>query len=448
MSIGVVFSDEFRKSVSTSPKFSSRFAVVMDLLNAYNILNHVLRIPPLTWTRRDAFESLSAFHSADYLDSLYKLQEIYQARSEPEISQSDEELFDSYGLSYDCPGFATVFDYAVSTVRGSLAAADALIKGYCSIAINWAGGWHHAKRSEASGFCYLNDIVLSIQRFLKSSSENQLGLNNHSDSPSNRILYVDLDLHHGDGVEEAFWYSPRVVTFSVHHASPGFFPGTGTWVQSDENDGNPVFPSGAGRGRYAAFNLPLAEGADDNLWSNAVCPVLNLLYTLIHPIYVVVQCGSDCLATDPHQTFNLTNRYPAVDDPTDEDSEIEICMSGYLRALKQILSWQVPTLILGGGGYNFPDTARLWTKLTALAIEHKEGVFSIPPEIPDHSFLSLYGPDFGVNISRLPRINYNRMEEIKAHHHRLLLQACSYASLNGLKVTREELENKLQNSSF
>ncbi|CAL8079199.1 unnamed protein product [Calicophoron daubneyi] len=116
-----------------------------------------------------------------------------------------------------------------------------------------------------------------------------------------------------------------------------------------------------------------AEGADDNLWSNAVCPVLNLLYTLIHPIYVVVQCGSDCLATDPHQTFNLTNRYPAVDDPTDEDSEIEICMSGYLRALKQILSWQVPTLILGGGGYNFPDTARLWTKLTALAIEHKEG---------------------------------------------------------------------------
>lgn len=121
------------------------------------------------------------------------------------------------------------------------------------MAINWAGGWHHAKRSEASGFCYLNDIVLAIHHLLTHTSSLSNDL-----YPTNlgRVLYLDFDLHHGDGVEEAFWYSPRVVTFSVHHASPGFFPGTGTYTSTDL-DGHYLFPNGANRGKFSAFNLPL-----------------------------------------------------------------------------------------------------------------------------------------------------------------------------------------------
>ncbi|VDP34462.1 unnamed protein product [Echinostoma caproni] len=117
------------------------------------------------------------------------------------------------------------------------------------VALNFAGGWHHAKRSEAAGFCYLNDIVLAIHHFLARPTD--------LPSSRNRVLYVDFDLHHADGVEQAFWYSAHVVTFSVHHAAPGFFPGTGMEIQSDANDRTAQFAHGAGRGQFSAFNLPL-----------------------------------------------------------------------------------------------------------------------------------------------------------------------------------------------
>ena len=121
---------------------------------------------------------------------------------------------------------------------------------FFQIAINWAGGWHHAKRSEASGFCYLNDIVLGAQRLLSSPKF------------SGRLLYVDFDLHHGDGVEEAFAYTSRVVTFSVHHGAPGFFPGSGV---ADSTTGD--YFKGARGGRFSCFNLVLGTFSLDFFFS-------------------------------------------------------------------------------------------------------------------------------------------------------------------------------------
>ncbi|VDQ06772.1 unnamed protein product [Trichobilharzia regenti] len=177
--------------------------------------------------------------SAEYVDALRRLQTLHT--EERELSPDDELLMDSFGLNYDCPGFNSVFDYAVAAVSGSLAAADALFHRCCQVVINWGGGWHHAKRSEASGFCYMNDIVLAIHRLLSSSPQ---------EIPANISSVQTL--------EEAFWYSPRVVTFSVHHASPGFFPGTGDWNTIDDSN-YMAFPNGAGRGRFSAFNLPLGS---------------------------------------------------------------------------------------------------------------------------------------------------------------------------------------------
>ncbi|VEL29899.1 unnamed protein product [Protopolystoma xenopodis] len=152
------------------------------------------------------------------------------------------------------------------------------------VAINWAGGWHHAKRSQASGFCYFNDIVLAIIRLLSFSDRlinNVISLKTDTSSilkglglrPSTpaRILYIDLDLHHGDGVEEAFWICPRVVTFSIHHSALGFFPGTGCGIlvaepqsRFDHGPAEPAslrlhWPTGSGRGQHSAFNLPLSR---------------------------------------------------------------------------------------------------------------------------------------------------------------------------------------------
>lgn len=191
------------------------------------------------------------------------MDEYYESDDEPKIPDDVSEVLDEYGLSYDCHGFKGVYGFALAAVRGTLAAVDCLINSRCQvncpllffvllyriqhayifqIAINWAGGWHHAKRSEASGFCYLNDIVLGIQHLLSAPR--------FSTGP---ILYIDLDLHHGDGVEEAFAYSPRVITFSVHHGAPGFFPGTGV------PDGMGEYFIGARGGRFSCFNLVLGK---------------------------------------------------------------------------------------------------------------------------------------------------------------------------------------------
>jgi len=107
----------------------------------------------------------------------------------------------------------------------------------CDIAINWAGGLHHAKKFEASGFCYVNDIVIGILELLKYHP---------------RVLYIDIDIHHGDGVQEAFYLTDRVMTVSFHKYGNYFFPGTGD-----------MYEVGAESGRYYCLNVPLRDGIDD-----------------------------------------------------------------------------------------------------------------------------------------------------------------------------------------
>ena len=120
------------------------------------------------------------------------------------------------------------------------------MEGQCDIAINWAGGLHHAKKREASGFCYVNDIVLGILEMLRTVP---------------RVLYIDIDCHHGDGVEEAFYTTDRVMTCSFHKFGE-YFPGTGT--QHDQ---------GRGKGRGYALNIPLKDGITDEAYRSVFQPV-------------------------------------------------------------------------------------------------------------------------------------------------------------------------------
>ncbi|CAG2109130.1 unnamed protein product, partial [Medioppia subpectinata] len=168
-------------------------------------------------------EEMNRFHSPDYVHTLRRL--------EPDNIQNFGHEIHSYLSGEDCPIFNGMYEFCQISAGGSISGAIKLNKKATDIAINWAGGLHHAKKSEASGFCYINDIVLAILELLKYQQ---------------RVLYIDIDVHHGDGVEEAFYVTDRVMTVSFHKFGKNFFPETG-----DLKD------IGAERGKYYAINVPL-----------------------------------------------------------------------------------------------------------------------------------------------------------------------------------------------
>ena len=258
----------------------------------------------------------------------------------------------------DCPVFRGLFDFCQISAGGSVAGAMKLNRGDCDVAINWSGGLHHAKKGEASGFCYVNDIVLGILELLKVHE---------------RVLYIDIDIHHGDGVEEAFYTTPRVMTFSLHKYGDFFFPGTGG-----------VADTGAGLGEYHAVNFPLRDGITDVLYEAIFRPVVAAIMETYRPGAVLIQCGADSLAGDRLGSFNLT-------------------LTGHGRCVEYVRSFGLPTLVVGGGGYTPRNVARCWTNETAVCL----GV-RIPNELPYTDDLEYFSPDFFLQIAPSPTLdNHN-----------------------------------------
>uniref|UniRef100_A0A8B9KXZ3 Histone deacetylase n=1 Tax=Astyanax mexicanus TaxID=7994 RepID=A0A8B9KXZ3_ASTMX len=240
-----------------------------------------------------------------------------------------------------------------------------LNKQQTDIAINWAGGLHHAKKSEASGFCYVNDIVLAILELLKYHQ---------------RVLYIDIDIHHGDGVEEAFYTTDRVMTVSFHKYGE-YFPGTG-----DLRD------IGAGKGKYYAVNYPLRDGIDDESYEAIFKPIMAKVMEMYQPSAVVLQCGADSLSGDRLGCFNLT-------------------IKGHAKCVEYMKSFNLPLLMLGGGGYTIRNVARCWTYETAVALDS-----TIPNELPYNDYFEYFGPDFKLHISPSNMTNQNTndyLEKIK-----------------------------------
>ncbi|XP_049683183.1 histone deacetylase 8 isoform X5 [Accipiter gentilis] len=249
--------------------------------------------------------------------------------------------------------------------------------------------WTASARDEASGFCYLNDAVLGILRLRQKFD---------------RILYIDLDLHHGDGVEDAFSFTSKVMTVSLHKFSPGFFPGTGD-----------VTDVGLGKGRYYSVNVPIQDGIQDEKYYQICETVLKEVYAAFNPDAVVLQLGADTIAGDPMCSFNMTPE-------------------GVGKCLKYVLQWQLATLILGGGGYNLANTARCWTYLTGVILgrtlcseipDHEVPVGCPPSSLsqPETSLLTLlssslqffteYGPDYVLEITPSCRPDRNEPQRIQ-----------------------------------
>lgn len=132
--------------------------------------------------------------------------------------------------------FDGIFEFCSLYTGGTLEAAMRLNQGEADIVINWSGGLHHAKKSEASGFCYINDIVIGITELLKYHQRYDFGFEFETNNNQLfRVLYIDIDIHHGDGVQEAFNLTDRVMTVSFHRYGNFFFPGTGDMYDIGRN---------------------------------------------------------------------------------------------------------------------------------------------------------------------------------------------------------------------
>jgi acetoin utilization protein AcuC len=185
----------------------------------------------------------------------------------------------------DNPIFEDMHEAGALVVGATLAAAGAVWSGSAEHAFNAAGGLHHAMPSRASGFCVYDDPAVGIAWLLAQGAE--------------RIAYVDVDVHHGDGVQATFWNDPRVLTVSIHEYAPefGFFPGTGGL----EERGGPDAPG-------SAVNVPLPPGTADDAWLDAFRTVIPPVVRRFRPDVLVTQLGCDTHVSDPLAHLRLTTR--------------------------------------------------------------------------------------------------------------------------------------------
>jgi acetoin utilization protein AcuC len=239
-----------------------------------------------------------------------------------------------YGLgSGDNPVFPGLYDWSLLVTGATLECVRQIRDENRNIAFNIAGGLHHAMKSRAGGFCYLNDPAVGIAKMV------QDGL---------RVVYLDVDVHHGDGVQAAFYDTDKVLTISIHQHGHTLFPGTG-------------FPDemGEGPGRGYAVNIPLAPDTDDDLYLSVFMDLVPPLVRGYSPDVLVTQLGVDTLATDPLATMSLT-------------------VNGFSKLIEEMKSWDLKWVALGGGGYNVMNVARAWTQAWAVM----KGI-QLPDNLPE-----------------------------------------------------------------
>jgi len=183
----------------------------------------------------------------------------------------------------DNPVFPNMHEAGAVVVGSTIAAAEAVLDGTVAHAFNAAGGLHHAMPNRASGFCVYNDLAAAIAWMLDRGVE--------------RVAYVDVDVHHGDGVQEIFYSDPRVLTISIHESGEYLFPGTGF-----------VSERGDGEAEGTKVNVPLQPGTGDDAWLEAFREVVPPLVRRWNPDVLVAQLGCDTHATDPLAHLRLTMR--------------------------------------------------------------------------------------------------------------------------------------------
>ena len=318
----------------------------VDLFNYYKSLT----VSGLKNRKRSALEALLIDYEPENGDN----------STEKEYKKEKARLKE-FNLEGDCPIFSFLPMYCHVITGASLMLVDYMQKDSIerTIAINWDGGRHHALKRKASGFCYINDIVLVIQKLRKKGF--------------NKVSYLDFDLHHGDGVEKAFQYSSNIQTISMHMYETGFFPCSGSLED-------------AKRGKNIV-NIPLLHGVDDEYLKRITSDIVIPLSEKHSPDAILIQCGGDGLIGDGFAEWQLTIH------------GLTACIMNVINNFPQC-----SIVLVGGGGYNELVMSRFYTFLTFNILQtyakekppmdlfgHHEDEDVL---IPEHEFIELYSKEY------------------------------------------------------
>ena len=326
MKRGIFFYDEALLGYDLGPQHPLkpiRLQRAAELLRTYGVLDQV----PVAKPSPARVEDLLACHSLDYIEAVTELS-----------AGASHVPAGRYGFgSSDNPIFHGMWEAAQLYTGASIDAAQAIIDERCQVALNLSGGLHHAHHDHAAGFCIFNDPAAAIHRLKRKFA---------------RIAYVDIDVHHGDGVQELFYADRGVLTVSIHQSGRTLFPGTG-------------FVQEIGEGDAAGYsvNTPVWPYTNDEtwlkVWREAALPILEAF----NPDAICLQLGTDAHFLDPLAQVCLTAQ-------------------GWLEAVKDVIALGKPIVAVGGGGYNQTTVPRMWTLATAALLG-----LELPDETPaDFSF--------------------------------------------------------------
>jgi acetoin utilization protein AcuC len=261
---------------------------------------------------------LKKFHTARYLHSLQTAA----------IGQWDVDALGMGIGTSDCPIFKGMYKYSVLATGATLVGADLILTDKADIAFNPSGGYHHAGPEKAAGFCYINDVALACTVLAEAGK---------------KVLYLDIDVHHGDGVAYGFYDRPDVMTISMHQNPKTLFPGTGFEEEI-----------GTGPGKGYCVNIPVPVGTYDQAYMKAFESLVLPLAGAFNPDVIVFELGADGLAGDPLANLRLTNNV-------------------YADIIKHLMALNKPILATGGGGYNVENTVRAWALAWSIFCGEDEG---------------------------------------------------------------------------
>lgn len=354
------------------PATPNRLKRLFELLNAYG----ALELPGVTVVapRLASDDELAQFHAREYIRAVRALSEAaYEIRIP--VGIAPEQFGYRTGGN---PIFPGMFNAGGVRVGGGLQAVDLLLNGDTELVFHPAGGGHHGQPARTSGFCVFNDVVIAIQKIL----EHDL-----------RVAYVDVDAHHGDGVQDAFYADPRVLTISLHETGESLFPGTGD-----------VDELGVGAGKGYAINVPFLSETDDEIYLHAFCKVVPRALAAFAPDVLVTEIGADGHYLDPLAHLGLTTR-------AYEEMTRTFASAG-------IKKW----LCVGGGGYRESVVPRVWSLVWA----EMTGL-TLADELPE-TYRSQYEQDMFLRDKGPVELDRVRREAAREH-----AEAC-------VEFLREELD--------
>lgn len=337
---------------ATHPMKPVRLKYAYELLQSYGCFDS--SNSKVTEPRAVTLDELMTYHTEGYIEAVKRFSD-----------GSNIIDYQSFNLgTADNPIYPKMYDAAILSTGASALAADIIISDKVDRVFNISGGLHHAMPGYANGFCIFNDPVIAINKLVAQGM---------------RVAYIDVDCHHGDGVQHAYYDTDNVLTVSLHESGQFLFPGTGD-----------VEEIGSGKGRGFSVNLPFYPYTSSSVYEWAFVETIPRLIESYSPDVLVTQLGVDSHANDPLTHLLLT-------------------IQGFARLVEIFDSWRIPKWIaLGGGGYDLQAVARAWTSAYSIMIGE-----DLPDKIPQ-TYTKKYGVstlfdvdiDFGEKLSQFPIRSY------------------------------------------